>query len=199
MVRFVTSPIRSFREVTQREPHWVAAATPFTTVGVLNGAVAGLVTWRTMAALPDEMLLWPLVIVGFLGGMFGALGFATATVLVVVIINLLSGGQESRKVAECALLAYWVQVPWSAFIVLAMGLWFHPEPSTPETIGQTLERMSADPLQRTVSLVGTYFNVWIVVLHACVLYAVAGFSRWATWVAGCGLAATFGIVPWLLS
>lgn len=198
MVRFVTSPILLFREVAQREPHWAAAATPFIAVGVLNGVAAGLVAWRTMAALPDEVPLWPLVIFGSLAGMFGTLGFTTAAVLVVVVINLLSSGQESRKVVECALLAYWVQVPWAAFSLLLMGLWFHPEPSTPETIGQTLESMRTDSFQRTVSLVGAYFNVWIAILHACALYAVAGFSCWATWVAGCGLAATFGLVPWFL-
>lgn len=198
MVRFITSPIRSFREVAQREPHWAAAAAPFMAVGVLNGTTAGLVARRTMATLPDDVPLWPLVIFGSLAGMFGTLGFATAAVLVVVVINLLFSGQGSRKVVECALLAYWVQVPWAAFSLLLMGLWFHPESSTPETIGQTLEGMRADPLQRTADLVGVYFNVWIAVLHACTLYTVAGFSRWATWIAGCGLAVTFGFVPWLL-
>ena len=157
VLRLLDSPVRVMR-------WWVAGSQriDWAILPVLVHAVASAQVSLGLALSPDApmvaVLFSPLILAGASAGAVAAFG---AHAVVVVVLDLLAAPSgRARRLVELSALAYWSQVAWSvpaALLVTGVG-W----------VGDDL-RVALDTTRQL-------WGVWLIGLHAAVLYVVTGLS-----------------------
>ena len=181
----------------------------------INGSVMYLrglagATENLPGNLEPDVLLSPafgvaLAVVSVVAGV--AVMFWLSVGALVALDLLFTGSGQSRRLVECAALAYWSQVPWSLATVGILLWCFDPEPlqlspdmsssELPARIMAYQDDLRSTPLMETVHVVGLYFGMWLVALQAAALRVVSGFSVPGAWAAGILLATLFVVIPYV--
>ena len=176
MLRLIDSPVRVMR-------WWVAGPRriDWAILPVLVHAVASARVSLGLALPPDApmaaALFSPLILAGATAAAVAAFG---AHAVVVVVLDLLAAPSgRARRLVELSALAYWSQVAWSvpaALLVTGAG-----------SVGDDL-RVALDATRQL-------WGVWLIGLHAAVLYVVSGLSVGGAVAAALTMLAVFYGLP----
>ncbi len=193
----VHSPIVLFRHVRDREHRWLRAFVPVILLAVLTAANAGMISSRTVTASGIDSGVGLFVVVAALVvSAIGTLLIVAGSVFVVSLFHLLATGSGSRKLIECALIAYWVQVPWSLVGLSMIAVLFQPEPGG--DVERAIEDVRRMPTVRLAGIIGAYFTAWTSALHAAALRVVSKFYVLTSIVCWIFLSGLFAVLPWWL-
>ena len=191
----------------------VGAVWAYASVGAVAAAVSGQ---KLMATYGEGMPNGFNQVAGFMSAvsMLSAIGFlvgllftcAVAAVVVVVMDALFSQSGQALKLIECAGLSYLVALPWSIINLVIVAFVWDPAPLriAPHATDYEVQQVIQSYLQKQreggvavgISMVGAYFDLWVVAIQACALRVVSGFTTTGAWTAGILLGMVFVVAPW---
>lgn len=187
----------------------------YASVGAVAAAVSGQ---KLMATYSEGMPNGFNQVVGFnlAVSMLSAIGFlvgllftcVVAAVVVVMIDALFSQSGQALKLIECTGLSYLVALPWSIINLVIVACVWDPAPLriAPDVTDYEMQQIIQSYLQKQreedvavgVSMVGAYFDLWVVAIQACALRVVSGFTITGAWMAGILLGVVFVAAPWAI-
>ena len=201
-MRVLWSPMRHYRERLALPPDWARAVVPLAIEAAWIMAGFIVTVFRLAPELSTGVLFYLFLIFFLVLMVFSmilgiAFWFGLSTGVVVAIHRLATGSMAgARRLVEFSALAHWSQVPW-AVVYAAVLVWWLPPGLDLSDAAQFEESLSTSPIgSLAFQLLGMGCGVWLVVLQACALRVVSGFTVRGASVAAAVLGIVFVGIPW---
>lgn len=165
---------------------------------VVLGMMVAVVMFEKNFSAADEVVTGFALAVAALSSIIGGSVNVGLLVGATVAIAVLSGASvRVRSLIGCCAVTYWVEVTWAVIGLVAVFVW-DPPALNGANVQAHAAALASSPFLLTYNLVGAYFSLWVVVLHAVALRVVSGFSVRGAWVVGILLGSVFVAVPWAI-